>query len=102
MKKFNQFLTNMFFLTFGALIAAFALEIFLVPNKIIDGGIVGISIMCSAKMGLPLGFFTFFLNLPFIFLALKRFGAMFVFYTFWSVTMLSCFVTLFEYFNKSF
>lgn len=102
MKKFNQFLTNMFFLTFGALIAAFALEIFLVPNKIIDGGIVGISIMCSAKMGLPLGFFTFFLNLPFIFLALKRFGAMFVFYTFWSVTMLSCFVTFLEYFHKSF
>ena len=102
MKKFNQFLTNMFFLTLGALIAAIALEIFLVPNKIIDGGIVGISIMCSVKMGLPLGFFTFFLNLPFIFLALKRFGAMFVFYTFWSVTMLSCFVTLFEYFHKSF
>ncbi|MCQ2565128.1 MAG: YitT family protein, partial [Clostridia bacterium] len=74
---------------------------FLVPNNIIDGGIVGISIMCSAKMGLPLGYFTFFLNLPFIFLALKRFGAMFVFYTFWSVSMLSCAVTIFENINRN-
>lgn len=102
MKKFNIFLKNIFFLTLGALIAAFALEIFLVPNKIIDGGIVGISIMCSAKTALPLGFFTFFLNIPFIFLALKRFGKLFVCYTFFSVAMLSAFITLFEYFHKSF
>ena len=31
-----------FFLTLGALIAAFSIECFLVPNQIIDGGIVGV------------------------------------------------------------
>lgn len=96
MKKFNLFIKNILFLTLGALIAAFALEIFLVPNKIIDGGIVGISIMLSAKTGIELGLFTFFLNLPFLFLAFKKFGAMFVFYTFWSISVLSIAVTFIE------
>ena len=41
---FFSILSKMFFLTVGPFVAAFALEIFLVPNNIIDGGIVGISI----------------------------------------------------------
>ena len=101
MKKFNQVIKNLLFLTMGAFIAAFALETFLVPNNIIDGGIVGISIMLSAKTALPLGYFTFFLNLPFLFLAFRKFGGMFVFYTFWSVSMLSCAVTLMGHIGKN-
>ena len=38
-------LNKMFFLTLGPLVAAFALEVFLVPNNIIDGGIVGIQLL---------------------------------------------------------
>ncbi|MDV2887712.1 YitT family protein, partial [Alkalihalophilus pseudofirmus] len=34
-------------ITFGAILMATGLEIFLVPNKVIDGGITGISIMLS-------------------------------------------------------
>ena len=44
---FLSILHKMFFLTIGPFIAAFALEVFLVPNNIIDGGIVGISIILS-------------------------------------------------------
>lgn len=84
------------FLTLGALIAAFALEGFLVPNRIIDGGIVGISIMTHTLTSQPLGLFIFCFNLPFLFLAYKKFGKMFVFSTLYSVTMLSIFVTLFH------
>ena len=63
-------LRKTFFLTLGALIAAFAIECFLVPNNIIDGGIVGISIILNhffEKFGL--GMFIFLLNIPFVFLA---------------------------------
>ena len=42
-----NFLRKLFFLTLGPFIAALALEVFLVPNNIIDGGIVGISIILS-------------------------------------------------------
>ena len=70
----RKFFSNLFFLTIGAFIAAFAIESFLVPNKIIDGGVVGISIMMNYKTHLPLGLYIFVLNLPFIFLALQKMG----------------------------
>ncbi|GAA3321432.1 hypothetical protein GCM10020331_037250 [Ectobacillus funiculus] len=44
---------------------AVGLEIFLIPNHVIDGGITGISIMLSHLTGLNLGIFLFLLNLPF-------------------------------------
>ncbi len=85
----KKLLVNILTMTFGAFIAAFAIECFLVPNKIIDGGIIGISIMAHYKTLLPLGMFTFVLNLPFIFLAWKKMGKLFVFSTFYAVSMLS-------------
>ncbi|MDD3238450.1 MAG: YitT family protein [Candidatus Gastranaerophilales bacterium] len=84
------------FLTLGAIIAAFALEGFLVPNRIIDGGVVGISIMCHTLTSKPLGLFIFCLNLPFLFLAYKKFGKRFVLSTLYSVSVLSIFVTVFK------
>ena len=62
----------------GAVIAAAGLEIFLVPNNIIDGGIVGISIISSYLTGIPIGIFTFILNLPFLFIGYKQIGKTFV------------------------
>ena len=44
---FFRILKKFFFLTIGPLIAAYALECFLVPNNIIDGGIIGVSIILA-------------------------------------------------------
>ena len=87
---------RLIFLTLGSAIAAFSLEGFLVPNRIIDGGIVGISIMCNTLTSLPLGLFILCLNLPFILIAFKKFGKMFVASTFYAVLMLAIFVTFFH------
>ncbi len=87
------------------MLAGFALEGFLVPNNIIDGGIIGISIMASylTKLHFPqilayqnmiLGLFIFILNLPFIFLAFKKMGKFFVLRTLFAVSMLSISVSL--------
>ncbi len=89
-------ISRIIFLTLGGVIAAFALEGFLVPNRIIDGGIVGISIMCNTLTGYSLGIFIFFLNLPFLLLANKRFGKPFVFSTLYGISILAIFVTLFH------
>ena len=83
-------------MTLGAIIAAFSLEGFLVPNRIIDGGIVGVSIMCNTLTSQPLGLFIFFLNLPFLFVAHKKFGKTFVGSTLYAVTILAIFVTIFH------
>ncbi|MBQ2644194.1 YitT family protein [bacterium] len=70
------------FLFIGAAIAAFSLECFLIPNKIVDGGIIGISMMTAYKTNFPLGLIIVVFNLPFILMALKKLGKQFVFYTF--------------------
>lgn len=85
----KNLLGKIFFLTSGAAIAGFALDSFLVPNNMIDGGIVGISIMLSFITKMNLGFFIFCLNIPFIFLAIQKLGKIFVAQTIYAVTILS-------------
>ena len=71
---FGKYLT----IVVGAVIAAAGLEIFLIPNQIIDGGVVGVSIMMSAVTGMPLGVFLVGLNLPFLYIGYRQLGRSFV------------------------
>ena len=88
-------LTKVFFLTLGPFIAAFALEVFLVPNNIIDGGIVGISIILSYLTKINLGLLIFVINIPFFLLAFNKIGKKFVIQTFYAIAMLSLFLNIF-------
>lgn len=72
--KFISFLL----ITIGAAFAAVALEIFLVPNNIIDGGIIGISIMLSYVTKIQLSILTLALNIPFLILGYKQLGKSFL------------------------
>ena len=97
LKERILFLINkMFFLAFGAFIAAFALECFLVPNNIIDGGVVGISMITSYLSSLNLGLLVIVLNIPFLCFAFTKMGKYFVFQTLYAVTMLAIGVNLFQ------
>lgn len=58
----------------GAVIVAVGLELFLVPNGFLDGGVVGISIILTKYISMPLGAFIGILNLPFLFVAYKHSG----------------------------
>ncbi len=78
----------------GATLSSIGLEIFLVPNDIVDGGVVGISIMASHLSGLPLGLFTFVLNLPFLALGYRQIGKSFVLSTLFASACLSAGVSL--------
>ncbi|MCR4881238.1 MAG: YitT family protein [bacterium] len=94
--NFKLLIKRLLFLTLGSAIVGFGLESFLVPNEIIDGGIVGISIMSSYLTGLPLGLFTFCLNIPFLALGYTVLGRKFVLFSLYSNAMLSIFVTIFH------
>ncbi|WP_370529804.1 YitT family protein [Alkalihalobacillus sp. AL-G] len=76
-------------ITIGAVMMGVGLEIFLVPNKVIDGGIVGISIMLSYISGWSLGLFIFILNLPFFFIGYKQIGKTFALSTLYGISVLS-------------
>lgn len=73
----------------GALLVAVGLEIFLVPNNIIDGGVTGVSIMASKLTGGPLGLFLFLLNLPFLLIGYKQIGKIFAVFTLFGVIVMS-------------
>ena len=88
-------------LTVGAFIVAFALECILLPNKVIDGGVIGISMMINYLTHANLGLVIFLLNLPFIFLAWTNLGKMFVLQTFFSVSMLALATNLFENYHNA-
>ena len=59
-------------LILGAAIASIGLELFLIPNNIIDGGLVGLSIMAQAIFKQPFGLFLTLLNIPFFYIGYKQ------------------------------
>ena len=83
-------------LIIGSLIYSAGLEIFLVPNNIIDGGIGGISIMASYLTGIPFGVYMLILNLPFLYLGYKQIGKTFAISTIISIIALSIFSEFLE------
>ncbi|MGL5514813.1 MAG: YitT family protein [Sporomusa sp.] len=92
MSKKNKILRQIkrFIILFvGAIIYAAGLEIFLLPNNVIDGGVVGISIMASHLTGLPLGVFLIGINIPFIYLGYKQIGKTFTVSTMFAIVALS-------------
>lgn len=75
----------------GAVFMAMSIELFLVPNQLLDGGIVGISIILSHLSGLQIGLFIFLLNIPFFFIGYKQIGKTFALSTVLGITVLSIF-----------
>ena len=96
---FAQIIRKGFFLTLGAFIAGFAIECFLVPNKIIDGGVVGVSMILNYVTGWNLGLALLCINLPFICLAFTKLGKYFVLQTFFAVSMLAVATNIFHHFH---
>lgn len=93
-KKFFHYFKQVLFFTFGSLLAAVGLDIFLVPNNIIDGGITGISIISSHLSKLPLGVFIILLNIPFLYIGYKQIGRTFALSTLFSIVSLSIWVSI--------
>ena len=82
----------------GTFIAAFAIDIFFLPNNLIDGGTVGLAMIAGRVFGnklIPL--FLIALNLPFIYLAFRHIGKTFVIHLIMAVGLFSAFLVLMPY-----
>ena len=90
-----KLLKNCIFITLGVFIVAFALESFLIPNSVIDGGIIGISMILSYLTKWNLGIIVVLLNLPFILLAYKKMGIKFVIKTIYACVVLAFALNIF-------
>lgn len=76
--------------------AALGLEAFLIPNSLIDGGMVGIAIMAAHIFHVPLGVFLVVLNAPFLYLGYKKLGLRFAVTSLCSITSLALITGLFH------
>jgi uncharacterized membrane-anchored protein YitT (DUF2179 family) len=67
------------FISLGVLSAGFGLKGFLLPNKFLDGGVMGISLLTNVITNISLSYLVFFINLPFVVIAYtqvsKKFAA---------------------------
>ncbi len=83
-------------LTIGAVVAAFAVEEFLVPNHIFDGGVTGISMILEHYLkGIPLGLLIVILNLPFMIFGILKLGKKFIFKAIYSIIIFSVMTSVF-------
>jgi uncharacterized membrane-anchored protein YitT (DUF2179 family) len=64
-------------ITAGTVLAAFALEEFLIPSTILDGGITGISMILDKLTPFTMSVFIVILNLPFLIIGFKQLGVWF-------------------------
>jgi len=76
------------FITFGIIIASFALKEFLVPNHFFDGGVTGISLLVHELYHFNLGLVIVAFNLPLIVISYFSVGKSFAVKTFVSVILL--------------
>ena len=79
----------------GAIIAAFAIEEFLVPCTILDGGVVGISIMINNLTNVPLSILTVVFNIPFLIIGSQKMGKMFIAKSAFGMAVFSAFLQIF-------
>nr|WP_257786634.1 YitT family protein [Paenibacillus crassostreae] len=68
----------MFFVVVGSILASMGLELFLMPNQIIIGGMTGISAIFAHITEMRLGLFLFLLNVPFMVMSYKHIRKEFV------------------------
>ncbi len=62
----------------GSVLAAFALEAFLIPSTILDGGVTGTSMILNKVTGLSVSIFIIVINLPFLVIGFRQLGGRFL------------------------
>lgn len=73
-RLFKDYIFPYLMITIGAALAAFAIEEFLIPSTILDGGITGISMILDKITPLGMSVFIVILNLPFLIIGFKQLG----------------------------
>ena len=82
-------------LTAGSIIAAFALEEFLVPTNVFDGGVVGVSMILAHFLPISLGALMVIINLPFLFVGWRKIGHVFLIKAAYSMILFSFMTSVF-------
>jgi uncharacterized membrane-anchored protein YitT (DUF2179 family) len=85
------------FITLGVASAGFGLKGFLLPNKFLDGGVMGISLLTNVVTGIDLSLLVVVINFPFVIIAYTQVSQRFAFKTLIAITMLALAIAWVEF-----
>jgi uncharacterized membrane-anchored protein YitT (DUF2179 family) len=99
-KRVLKEIKQLVMITIGAIIAAFGLDMFLVPNAILDGGVIGLSIIAGELTGVSMSIFLIIFNIPFLYIGYRRMGLKFTLRTLYGVVILSGATAYLHHFDR--
>ena len=89
---------SILFTILGTMITGFGIGVFLTPNKIVGGGVSGLSTILYHAFSVPPGVSFFVINIIFLVIGFRVLGKEFTLKTLFGATLISVFVQLFSYF----
>jgi len=96
-KTIKREVKHVFMMMLGILSAGFGLQGFLIPNGLVDGGVMGISLLTNKESGISLSLLIILFNLPFILLGWKQISKTFGIKSIIAIALLALVVAVFPY-----
>lgn len=81
-------------MTIGAILIAISVDLFLVPNNVVTGGITGVAIILNDLIGTPVGLASLVFNIPLLILGVRYLGFVFGVRTIYATVVLSLAIDL--------
>jgi uncharacterized membrane-anchored protein YitT (DUF2179 family) len=96
-KTVRREMKEAFLMILGILSAGFGLKGFLIPSGLIDGGVMGISLLANKESGISLSLLIIVFNVPFLLLGLKQISKTFSIKSIVAISLLAIVVAVFPY-----
>jgi len=100
--KAINFLIKFIFISFGCFVSAVGINAFIVPHRLLSGGVSGIAIIVQYLTKIPSGYLVLILNIPIFLYGMKELDFDFILFSALGVFLLSLFLILTRDINKTF
>ncbi|MFS1512372.1 YitT family protein [Chengkuizengella sp. SCS-71B] len=95
--KMNYSIKQLFFIMAGTAIYAFGLNILVIPNELMEGGVTGLALLLNYAFDLPPSYMTLIINIPLFYVGWRLFGKQSMILTIFGTVSLSVFLWLMEF-----
>ena len=95
--RVRQYLKELLGIVVGSALAAVALVMFLIPNRLAPGGVSGLAVILFHMFSIPVGLTMILINLPLFYLAYRFLGLRFLLHTLVGAVMFPLFIELFAF-----
>ncbi|MGE5329672.1 MAG: YitT family protein [Deltaproteobacteria bacterium] len=87
---------NLLGISLGSALVATSISVFIVPHRLISGGISGLSLIVFYLTSIPISLLIFIFNIPIVILGAKQLGKTFTLYSIFGITMMSTMIFVFR------